>query len=166
MLGAVVGGRYRVQAKLGNGAMGSVYRCTDARGGPEVAAKVLAPGLADALKAEARFRQEIKAATLLAHPNIVETHDFGHTDDGRPFYIMELVEGASLASVIKSSAPIELSRALRVARDVAAGLEHAHAKGIVHRDIKPDNIMIGDVSGSESAKILDFGILKILQAAS
>jgi serine/threonine protein kinase len=148
-------GRYEVLSRLGRGGMGVVYRGRDPRiGGRFVAIKLLhvsEDGPVD------RFLQEAATAGVLDHPNIVKVYDFGeHLGD--PFIVMEFVEGVTLAELIRTRSPLSLARKLEVIRDVAIGLDYAHNMGVVHRDVKPANLMIR--SGG-SVKILDFGIARV-----
>ena len=153
----ILGGRWQLATKLGAGAMGSVYRGRDLVLGRDVAVKVLAPELLADEMMLARFRREAMSSSRLLHPNIVTTLDFGITSDV-PFIVMELVEGESLEQLLGHHGRLSIARAVRLARDVARGLDAAHRAGIVHRDIKPGNVMVtGDVEQSR-ARIVDFGI--------
>ena len=153
-------GRYRVEALLGTGAMGEVYRAHDPAIDRLVAIKVVRPELVAGSGGEQlleRFRREARAAGRRFHPNIVAIWDFGD-DDGMPFLVMELVEGRSLDQVIKSSRSIEPTRSVAIITQVLGALGFAHENGIVHRDIKPSNIM---VLQDDRVKVADFGIARI-----
>lgn len=146
-------GRYRVEALLGQGGMGAVYRATDGELGRAVALKVIAEKPDDA--AVARFRREARAASALSHPNVATVFDVG-THDGSPYLVMELLDGHSLRRYVGDrgvGAPKKLSWLM----DLARALEAAHRAGLVHRDVKPDNVM---VTGGGTAKLLDFGIAR------
>src|SRR6202040_2341532 len=153
-------GRYRVEGLVGTGAMGEVYRAYDPVIDRLVAIKVLRPELIAGSGSEQwlqRFRREARAAGRRFHPNIVAIWDFGG-DDGTPFLAMEFVDGRSLDDLIKSSGPFEPSRGVAIIAQVLSALGFAHENGIVHRDVKPSNIMVlqnGDV------KVADFGIARI-----
>jgi len=158
-LGAVVAGRFRLDALLGQGGMAAVYRATDLELGEEIALKLLTLDGADA-QAVARFKQEVSLTRRLTHPNIVRIHDLGE-HFGQRFITMELVAGNSLGALIAGK-PLELRRALRFLIEASAGLAAAHANGIVHRDVKPDNLL---VTHDDHIKVMDFGIAKARAAS-
>ncbi len=149
----VLAGRYRLLARLGAGGMSVVWRAHDDVLDREVAVKVLAPELAKDPGLPARVRIEARAAARLRHPNVVEVHDYGETEDHLPYVVMELVDGRSLADVLNRGAVPWRSAAL-IGAQVAAALAAAHARGIVHRDVKPSNVMVT----SAGVKLVDFGI--------
>jgi eukaryotic-like serine/threonine-protein kinase len=153
----VAGGRYELIEKVGAGAMGVVYRARDTRLEREVALKFLPDSLREEEGAAARFLQEARAAAALNHPNITTLHAI-ELDEDRPFLVMELVEGETLAQQIARAGPLPIDAVVRIAYQVAVGLAEAHAKGIVHRDIKPANLM---VMADGRVKIMDFGIAKV-----
>jgi serine/threonine protein kinase len=153
-------GRYRIEALLGTGAMGEVYRAHDPAIDRLVAIKVVRPELVAGSGGEqllGRFRREARAAGRRFHPNIVAIWDFGD-DHGTPFLVMELVEGQSLDQLIKSSGPLAQARSVAIITQVLSALGFAHASGIVHRDIKPSNIM---VLPGDQVKVADFGIARL-----
>ncbi|MGA7863217.1 MAG: serine/threonine-protein kinase [Stellaceae bacterium] len=153
-------GRYRIEALLGTGAMGEVYRAHDPAIDRLVAIKVVRPELVAGSGGEQlleRFRREARAAGRRFHPNIVAIWDFGD-DNGMPFLVMELVEGRSLDQLIKSSGPLAPARSVAIIIQVLSALGFAHEKGIVHRDIKPSNIM---VLQDDHVKVADFGIARL-----
>lgn len=149
-------GRYRLIARLGAGGMGEVWKAEDTQLGRTVAVKILPPNVASDAEAVARMRREARTAAQLYHPNIATIHAIEEVD-GRLFIVMEYVEGEPLASMIRRGG-ISEADVCRIGRQVADALAEAHAKGIAHRDIKPDNIV---VSGAR-VKVLDFGIAKQL----
>src|SRR3954465_5770889 len=148
-------GPYEVVCTIGAGAMGQVYRARDHRLQRDVALKVLHAEVASTVGRLARFEQEARAAAGLNHPNILGIHDIG-TDQGVTYIATELVIGETLAAIIRAG-PVPLRRLLDIAVQVAAGLACAHASGIVHRDVKPENVM---VTKDGAVKILDFGLAK------
>lgn len=150
-------GRYEIVAELGRGGFGQVYRAIDPTLDSMVAIKTLSVGNDAAILA--RFRNEAAASRRLHHPNIVTIYDFGE-QDGLPFIVMELLEGQDLARVIESRRPIPLWHKIQIMSQVASGLGHAHAHGIVHRDVKPANIML---LPDGNVKIMDFGIALVSQ---
>ena len=161
-MGALLGGRYRIDRPLGSGAMGSVYSAVQDGLGRKVAIKVLHGNLAADRDAVVRFQREAQSAAALGHPNIVQVIDFLWPQNEPPFLVMEQLEGRPLSEAIRAAGKMDSTRIARIARQVASALEAAHAAGIVHRDIKPDNIFLVDVPGlGETAKVLDFGIAKL-----
>src|SRR5262245_35282672 len=139
--GQTIAGKYRVGAKLGTGGMGSVYRATRLLIGDEVAIKILRSGETDP-KASERFQREAQAAARLKHPNVVTIHDFGTTEAGLQYLVMELVEGESLRQLIMQQGVMAPAAAAEIIRQVCEALDDAHQHNVVHRDIKPDNIIV------------------------
>ena len=154
------GSRYRVTGLLGTGGMARVYRARDELLGREVALKVLSERLSTDRSFVERFRREAQNAAGLNHPNIVSLFDYGD-EDRRYFIVMELIDGRSLSDIIDEDGPLMPERAAEIARDVARGLGRAHDSGLVHRDIKPHNIMI---TNTGQTKVTDFGIARALSA--
>ena len=167
MEGQVIG-QYRVTGVLGEGGMGIVYAAQHTLLDRPAAIKVLLPKLSGEQEIVHRFFNEARAATAIRHPGIVEVYDFGWTQDGAAFIVMEYLQGESLRARCKRG-PIRWSTSLALARQVAGALAAAHAKGIVHRDLKPDNIFLvpdSEVPGGERIKLLDFGIAKLAGPSS
>ena len=161
LVGTLVADRYCVIDRLGAGGMGVVYRARQEGIGRMVALKVLARRLADDPRAVARFFREAQIVSQLRHPHTVTLFDFGRTDDSLLYMAMDLIEGPSLAATLRHGR-LPLPRALTVIDQVCQSLTEAHAKGIVHRDIKPDNILFDTVGGSNDfIQVLDFGIAHI-----
>src|SRR5262245_27329570 len=147
-------GPYEIIALLGAGGMGEVYRARDTRLGREVAVKVLPAHLVGSPEARARFEREAQTVSALNHPNICTLFDVGHTAD-TDYLVMELVEGETLASRLQRGA-LPMTDVLRVGAQIADALDRAHGAGVVHRDLKPGNIMLTK-SGS---KLMDFGLAR------
>jgi serine/threonine protein kinase len=155
MIGRTVS-HYHVLGQLGSGGMGVVYHAQDLRLGRPVALKFLPPDLLTNHDARERFRREWQLASALNHPGICTIHDVGEYE-GRPFIVMELVEGSSLTTRLQASAfPVE--RAIELAIEILEALRSAHARGIIHRDVKPANIF---VTPAGHAKVLDFGLARM-----
>jgi hypothetical protein len=160
-IGSVLDGRYRIDAVLGSGGMGRVYRGEHTGIGRPVAIKVLHADLNRNRDAATRFQREAIASGRLDHPNIVNVSDFGVLDDGACYLVMEVLEGESLGARLERETRLAWREALDVLRGVLEGLRHAHDRGVVHRDIKPDNIFLARKDGKTVVKILDFGIAKL-----
>ena len=154
-------GRYRVDAILGKGGMGRVYKGEHTGIGRTVAIKVLHTALGGNKEAMQRFQREALASGRLDHPNIVGVSDFGVVEGGGLYLVMEALEGEPLGARLERDKRIPWPEALEMIRGVLAGLRHAHDKGVVHRDIKPDNIFLARKDGDQVVKILDFGIAKL-----
>jgi serine/threonine-protein kinase len=156
----VVRGRYRILSKLGEGGMGAVYKAKHTGFDELRAIKVLNADLMGDEKLRQRFQREAFITRKLQHPNAVRVDDIDEAEDGRPFIVMEYIEGVSLRKVMEPG-PMSAARVCAIAKQVAAALEAAHGLGMVHRDIKPDNIVLVRTPEGEQAKVLDFGIAKI-----
>ena len=152
------GGRYAVLERVGGGGMAEVYRARDDLLGREVAIKVLHEHFSKDRSFVERFRREAQSAANLNHPNVVSLYDYG-ADDDTYFIVMEYIDGRSLADIISAEGPLLPERAAEIASDVAEALDRAHSGGLVHRDVKPSNIMITD---SGQTKVTDFGIARAL----
>lgn len=156
--GALILERYRVIGHLGSGAMGEVYKAHDSADERTVALKLLSASQMINAESLARFRSEFELMKRLAHPNIIAAFDLHEMEDGRLIMALEYVEGRTLSAVIhQSEAPLEVKERLNTLLDIARGLEHAHQQGLIHRDLKPDNVLI---SSEGTAKILDFGVAR------
>lgn len=156
MTPTLAGGRYRIEMQLALGGMAVVYLAQDEELRRPVAIKVLAEHLADDDEFRERFLREAKLAGRLAHPNVVQVYDVGETD-GRPFIVMEFVRGITLAQCSK----LKAERAVALALQACAGLQHAHEAGLIHRDVKPGNLLLRD---DDVLKIADFGIARAAEA--
>jgi len=165
MDGQALSGRYEIGDRLGSGGMSNVYRATDRILERTVAVKVLAEHLSDDERFVARFRREALAVAKLVHPNIVQVYDTG-IDEGRHYIVMEYVEGRSGAQILQRQGPIGFETATEIGVQSCAGLDYAHRRGIIHRDVKPGNLMIvgGPVGGGEmTVKLTDFGIARAIE---
>jgi serine/threonine protein kinase len=164
--GMIIRNKYEILGRLGIGGMGVVYRGRHLTFNEVCAIKIVNDAIAGDANFLQRFQTEAVVTRKLRHPNAVRVDDFDYTDDGRPFIVMELVEGKNIGEILHAEGPLRVSRAVRVATQAARALGVAHKLGIVHRDIKPGNIILAtDEQGQETAKVLDFGIAKLLEAA-
>jgi serine/threonine-protein kinase len=164
--GRVLGGRYKLERCIGSGGMGEIYRARRMHIGDTVAVKVLRSDVVENEKSRQRFYREARAAAMLHHPNAVVIHDFGEDDDGTAYIVMELLVGRSLRQLLVDEGSINALRAYGIIRQACAALDAGHRNGIVHRDIKPDNIVLLDSNdGADHVKILDFGIAKLRDKA-
>jgi serine/threonine protein kinase len=157
--GMVVRGKYQILEKIGAGGMGAVYKARHTAFGETRAIKLVASQFAADSSFLARFRAEAVVARRLAHPNAVRVEDLDTTENGLPFIVMEYVEGTSLRSVLAREGALPATRAVEIARQTCAALAAAHQLGVVHRDIKPDNLLLAD--GGATVKVLDFGLAKV-----
>lgn len=160
-IGSVLDGRYRIDSVLGTGGMGRVYRGEHTGIGRAVAIKVLHADLNRNREAAQRFQREALASGRLDHPNIVGVSDFGILDAGPCYLVMEALDGESLGARLEREQRIPWQAAVEILRGVLHGLRHAHDRGVVHRDIKPDNVFLARKDGEVIVKILDFGIAKL-----
>ncbi len=163
LVGSVLAGRYQVVRRIGEGGMGAVYEAKHTLIGKRVAVKVLLEKLVSKSDFVARLLQEARLASSIGHENIVDVTDFGTTDDGRSFVVMEFLDGESLAELTIREAPLPIERSLRIARQAASALGAAHAKGIFHRDVKPENIYLIRRADADFVKVVDFGISKAVK---
>jgi len=165
MEAGMLSGRYETGEKLGTGGMSNVYKATDRILERTVAVKVLAEHLSDDERFVERFKREALAVAKLIHPNIVQVYDSGE-DAGRRYIVMEYVDGRSGAQILQRSGPVEPEIAAEIGVQACSGLDYAHRRGIIHRDVKPGNLMIvgGPVGGGEMiVKLTDFGIARAIE---
>ncbi len=166
LVGRLIEGQFRVRRRLGRGAMGAVYEAEQVGGARRYAVKVLSAKVGGAGDLVARFEREARASGLLQHPNIVAVHACGRLDEDLPYLVMELVDGPGLGDVLEGGA-LAPARALLVARQMLSAVGYAHGLGMVHRDLKPDNVMLArGPGGVEQVKILDFGIVRLVGDAA
>ena len=161
LLGQVLAGKYRMEERLNQGGMGAVYRGTHVLMDKTVAVKVLRPALAADEKIVARFSREARAASRISHPHAVSVTDFGESEDGVVFLVMEYLDGKTLKEIIRAAGPMPLPRVVEIIRQVGGALDAAHEQGVVHRDLKSENIMLLNSAVPDYAKVLDFGIAKV-----
>jgi serine/threonine-protein kinase len=159
----ILGGQFRLVQKIGTGGMGSVYRATPSSGGADVAIKILHPKLAGRTDLTTRFRREARATSTLTHPNTVKVYEYGELpDDGSLYIVMEYLEGRNLNRAVKREGPLPVERAIPILIQVCGALQEAHEKGIIHRDMKPENIFLSKRGEqTEYPKVLDFGLAKL-----
>jgi serine/threonine protein kinase len=165
MATGVLSGRYEIGERLGSGGMSSVHQATDLILERTVAVKILAEHLSDDERFVERFRREALAVAKLIHPNIVQVYDTG-IDEGRHYIVMEYVQGRSGAQILQRQGPVDAETAAEVGAQACAGLDYAHRRGIIHRDVKPGNLMVvgGPVGGGEmTIKLTDFGIARAVE---
>ncbi|MFN7926475.1 MAG: SUMF1/EgtB/PvdO family nonheme iron enzyme [Blastocatellia bacterium] len=161
--GRVLGNRYEIKTCIGSGGMGAIYTARRIHIGDTVAVKVLRPEVVHDTQSRERFQREARAAAKLHHPNAVVVHDFGQDPDGTTYIVMEYLEGRSLRDVLSEQRILPLPQTVSIIKQACAAIEAAHRLGIIHRDIKPDNIIVLDShDGVPHVKILDFGIAKLL----
>ena len=166
LVGRTLHGCYRVEQRIGQGGMGVVYRAVHVALGAPVAVKVIRRALLSSPTAVERLRREARAASRLRHPNIVAVTDFGD-EDGTVFMVMEYVAGKSLSRVISEEAPLPVARAVRIGAQVLSALGEAHACGVLHRDVKPENVLLESRrDAADAVKVLDFGIARDLLATT
>jgi eukaryotic-like serine/threonine-protein kinase len=160
-VGETLGGRYRLVELLGQGGMATIYRAHDGQLGRDVAVKILRPEYGRDPEFLARFREEARNAASLSHPGIVSVFDYGQGESG-PYIVMELVDGQDLASILRDNGALAPRQAARIAAEVAKALHAAHTRGIVHRDVKPSNVL---VARDGRVKVVDFGIARAIAEA-
>ena len=161
LVGQTLAGKYSIEELIKTGGMGSVYRGKHVLMDKTVAVKVLRKALAADDVVVARFSREAKAASRISHPHAVSVTDFGEAENGVVFLVMEYLHGQTLKEIIKREGPMPLDRAIEIIRQVTGALDAAHQQGVIHRDLKSDNIMLSETNGGDWARVLDFGIAKI-----
>lgn len=163
LAGRILAGRYQLESVLGRGGMGVVYTARHIAINRTIAVKVLRRDLARSGDAVARFHREARAAASIGSPYIVDVFDFGFTDEGDAYIAMEKLDGIDLRRLVKDNGALAPSRALQICKQIAKGLSAAHGRGIVHRDLKSENVFVCPRDGSEHIKLLDFGISKVTE---
>ena len=165
LIGSTLAERYVIEDLIGEGGMGRVYRARHAELPRRFAIKILFGELAALSDMRARFRMEAESAARLDHPNLVPVVDVGETDEGLLYLAMDYVDGRSLAAIIDEEGPLDAARATSLARRLCRGLQHAHERGMVHRDFKPDNVLVVEKDGVEVPRIADFGLAVLTEDA-
>lgn len=163
-LGSVIAGKYRLDGFLASGGMGAVFRATNIAIGRKVALKILSGAVASRPDLKRRFQLEARAAAVIAHRGIVDVLDMGETEDGRPFIVMEYLEGANVGALLKRLGTLTAAQAIAVIDPVLDALAAAHQAGIIHRDVKPANIFVC-VRPERAIKLLDFGVSRFSNSA-
>src|SRR5260370_14649751 len=161
LVGKLIEGRSEVESAVGEGGMGSVYAVRHRALDKRFAMKVMRADLAKQGELAARFIQEARATAAIGHPNIVQITDFGELPSGAPYFVMELLDGTPLSKMIRKGGPLPAALAVRILLQTASALSAAHAAGVIHRDLKPDNLHIAK---NEVVKVLDFGVAKMAGA--
>jgi tRNA A-37 threonylcarbamoyl transferase component Bud32 len=160
-VGHLLGGKYRILRRIGEGGMGSVYEAKHIGLGTPVAVKVLLPQLARAATIADRFRREAQVSATLKSPHVIQVTDVDQLPDGRPYLVMELLHGRSLQEMLDQNTSLSREEAVDIGLQILLGLECAHSLGVVHRDLKPGNVFLDEQSVGRVAKLLDFGIAKV-----
>ncbi|MBT9560657.1 MAG: serine/threonine protein kinase [Myxococcales bacterium] len=162
LVGRIFDGRYRVDAVLGQGGMGTVYRARQLRVDRPVALKILKPTVAAQPEVIRRFHNEARAASMLEHPNTIRLYDSGETEEGQLFIVTEILDGEPLSELLRRRGHLPIPRVVNIASQILRALAEAHAHGIIHRDLKPENIFLQAVHGAtDFIKVLDFGVAKL-----
>lgn len=160
VIGTLVADKYELLEEIGRGSLGIVYKARDREDGSIVAVKVILGVSDDDVKLK-RYEQGINSARLLDHPNIVRIQDSGMTKDNRPFYVTQYIEGTKLSGLLKEKRRLPVERAVRIIAQVCDAIDHAHYYGVIHRNLKPENIIITNNSdGGDVAHVMDFGLAK------
>ncbi len=163
LIGQTLANKYRIDERISEGGMGKVYRGTHVLMDKTVAVKVLHPSFAADEKIVARFSREARAASRISHPHALSVTDFGEDEEGRVFLVMEYLQGRTLKEIVRAEGPLNLERIVEIVRQVGGALQTAHEGGVIHRDLKSENIMLINTGGTDYAKVLDFGIAKIME---
>ena len=161
LIGTVVAGRFLLQGLLGQGGMGAVYLARHEFMGRTVALKLLHREMQAEVNVLSGFEREARAAARIGNPHVAQVHDFGYTEEGEPYLAMEYVPGRSLAQMLEDEGPQDVERALRLLIQATRGLASAHEVGVIHRDIKPQNMMLTTREEADHLVLLDFGLAKI-----
>jgi serine/threonine protein kinase len=160
----ILDGQFKILQKIGSGGMGSVYKAHQIAMDRMVGVKILHPKLANRKDLVSRFRREARAMSHLAHPNTTKVFLYGELDDGSLYIVMEFLDGKNLNQTVRADGPFAVSRALPVLIQVCGALDEAHKSGIIHRDMKPENIFLCQQGGlKDYAKVLDFGLAKVTE---
>lgn len=165
LIGTKLADRYLIMSVIGHGGMGVVYKARHELMDRIVAIKMLQSQLISDSMSVKRFQQEAKAASKLKHPNVITLYDFGVSPTGQPYLVMDYLEGISLSDVIKKDGQVGVDRCIKIFAQACSALDHAHRQGVIHRDLKPGNIMlVEDDDDKDCVKVVDFGVAKLLWA--
>jgi eukaryotic-like serine/threonine-protein kinase len=160
----ILDGQFKILQKIGSGGMGSVYKASQPAMNRMVGVKILHPKLANRKDLVSRFRREARAMSHLAHPNTTKVFLYGELDDGSLYIVMEFLDGKNLNQTVRADGPFDVKRALPILIQVCGALDEAHKAGIIHRDMKPENIFLCQQGGlKDYAKVLDFGLAKVTE---
>ncbi len=166
-VGTLFAGRFRIESELGSGGMGIVYRAVHEVLQRAIAVKVLHGSLLGDPNILGRFQREARAAARIDHPNVTHIIDFGHSDDGIPYLVMEFVEGEPLWRLVEREGVMSVERSVAILAEIARGVTATHRAGVIHRDLKPGNVMVApDPAGGDRVRICDFGLAKIVDPGS
>lgn len=166
LIGQILNDRYKVVEEVGRGGMSAVYKGIHELMDRTVAIKVLLPQLVSDQISIKRFQQEAQAASHLQHPNVITVYDYGFVASGQPYLVMDFLEGESLADIIRRDKQVPVKRMIPIFMQACEALEHAHQKGVIHRDLKSSNIMLIDFEGKKDfVKVVDFGIAKLMPSS-
>ncbi|MBZ0185286.1 MAG: protein kinase, partial [Candidatus Obscuribacterales bacterium] len=166
LIGQILNDRYKVVEEVGRGGMSAVYRGVHELMDRTVAIKVLLPQLVSDQISIKRFQQEAQAASHLQHPNVITVYDYGFVASGQPYLVMDFLEGESLSDIIRRDKQVTVKRMIPIFMQACEALEHAHQKGVIHRDLKSSNIMLIDFEGKKDfVKVVDFGIAKLMPSS-
>lgn len=161
-IGQLVAGEFRIEARVGTGGMGSVYRASQPEMNRDVAIKILHRKYSARPDLVSRFKREARAMSHLSHPNTARVFTYGQLEDGAWYMVLEFMEGKNLAQIIRAQGAMDPERAMRIMVQICGALEEAHRAGIIHRDLKPENIFLTNQGGIEDfPKLLDFGLAKV-----
>lgn len=164
LIGREINRVYLIQEQLAVGGMGAVFKATDLRDNSIVAVKVISPHLAANPVFVKRFQREAKVGWALSHPNVAKVHEFGETDTGLLFMVMEYINGETLGDYMERNGPIKITRCMEILKPLCEALDAAHKRNILHRDLKPANILLTKTAqGENTVKLVDFGLVKLLQ---
>lgn len=164
LIGELLAGEYEITEALGHGATSVVYKALRVSDKRIFAIKILHSYLVDREEKRKRFEQEANALLLLSHPNIVRIHSSNKTADGQPFFVMDFIEGQALSNILNAN-PLTIPEAWKIFVQIADAMTHAHNKGVIHRSLKPGNIIISEVDGRRTAMVTDFGLAKLLPSS-
>jgi serine/threonine-protein kinase len=161
LTGTTLANKYLIEELLGSGGMCDVYRARHIAMDKEVAIKVLKPELAADPKIAQRFEQEARAASRVRHPHAINVTDYGISGNNITFLVMELIVGQTVRELLRDYGPMPVERVANIIHQACSALEVAHSVGVIHRDIKPDNIIISEYDGRDWVEVVDFGVAKI-----